>query len=503
MDAVRSMTRLASRKYLSGSRGATCKLRIPGVCIGGTETTIPAHIRDRHAGRSIKASDLSVADACFECHRKFDGQAGEPLSREDWLFYALRGLQETLEARQAAGLLFIPLDAPKPLPREAYAPSQAKGRARGNPAASRPVAEGQSHPEQAISQAEGRRMSKAMNAEQPLDAVLRDIAERAPSCLSWPEIRALRAAADALSPTPAPDAGVTEGWKMVPMEPTEAMLDEASAAEDTLHACTDGGFSVNDLYRTIYAAMLNAALSAPTPAVDGLVERLRTTGAERLAAEPTDNPEHYMSVYARLSREDGALMMEAAEALASAEARAAALDHECQLSMRTIAEERARAEKAEALLKENFGRTLVQANHDLRNRAEAAEAAEARADRLMVDASNHAAKAETARRERDDANARADRLERELERVRKAIATKGGTEHAPTQDAYEMACKAIEKHRARADRLENERDEARAQMAILEAGLEPFAACVLPEEMEVVPAKHFRRARALTRKERT
>jgi hypothetical protein len=33
------------------------------------------------------------------------------LSKEEWLFYALRGLQETLEARFALGLLIVPVDA--------------------------------------------------------------------------------------------------------------------------------------------------------------------------------------------------------------------------------------------------------------------------------------------------------------------------------------------------------------------------------------------------------
>lgn len=101
---------IRSAKYLAGSKGETCKLRIPGVCTGDTETVIPAHIRDRHTGRSIKASDLSVTDACFACHEVFDGRNGT-LPREDWLYYALRGLQETLEGREARGLLFVPKDA--------------------------------------------------------------------------------------------------------------------------------------------------------------------------------------------------------------------------------------------------------------------------------------------------------------------------------------------------------------------------------------------------------
>jgi hypothetical protein len=80
-----------------------------------TETVIPAHIRDRHTGRGIKASDLSVTDACWACHEVFDGRAKMPdgflITGPEWLHYALRGLQETLEGREAKGLLFVPKDA--------------------------------------------------------------------------------------------------------------------------------------------------------------------------------------------------------------------------------------------------------------------------------------------------------------------------------------------------------------------------------------------------------
>lgn len=104
------MTRISSSKYLAGSKGQLCTLRIPGVCNDDPSTTVPAHIRDRHKGGGTKASDISVANACWACHAKFDGQLGQPLSEPEWLFYALRGLQETLEQRFDAGLLIVPVD---------------------------------------------------------------------------------------------------------------------------------------------------------------------------------------------------------------------------------------------------------------------------------------------------------------------------------------------------------------------------------------------------------
>jgi hypothetical protein len=108
------VTALRSAKYLAGSKGAPCAFQIPGVCRDERETVVPCHIRDAQAGRSIKASDLSVGDGCHRCHEVFDRRApmpdGKLISDEDWHFFALRALQRTLERRQSIGLLFIPLD---------------------------------------------------------------------------------------------------------------------------------------------------------------------------------------------------------------------------------------------------------------------------------------------------------------------------------------------------------------------------------------------------------
>lgn len=99
-----------SRKYLNGARGQECLLNIPGVCIGGTETTVACHIRDEHKGIGNKASDISTVDGCAACHAMFDTGA---MPKEEWLFYALRGLQRTLERRVEQQLLEVHQDAPK------------------------------------------------------------------------------------------------------------------------------------------------------------------------------------------------------------------------------------------------------------------------------------------------------------------------------------------------------------------------------------------------------
>lgn len=120
------MTRLSSAKYLRGSKGQQCTIRITDVCTGDTETVIAAHIRDRHTGRGVKASDISVANCCWACHERLDGRAKMPdgflITGPEWLFYALRGLQETLEQRFEAGLLIVPVDAETPSMERAVKP---------------------------------------------------------------------------------------------------------------------------------------------------------------------------------------------------------------------------------------------------------------------------------------------------------------------------------------------------------------------------------------------
>jgi len=135
---------IRSRRYIDGSRGQPCVFQIPGVCTGGGETTVFAHIRDRHTGKSVKASDLSGGDCCWACHEVFDRRAklpsGEYLSEVDWLFYGLRALQDTIERRVGQGLLFVTRDidpsfADRPAkprkPKERRQPI-AKGRPLGN-----------------------------------------------------------------------------------------------------------------------------------------------------------------------------------------------------------------------------------------------------------------------------------------------------------------------------------------------------------------------------------
>lgn len=64
-----------NRALLDMARGRECLLRIPGVCHGGTETTVAAHSNWAcHGGKGMgrKASDAYTVFSCVSCHSWLD-----------------------------------------------------------------------------------------------------------------------------------------------------------------------------------------------------------------------------------------------------------------------------------------------------------------------------------------------------------------------------------------------------------------------------------------------
>ncbi|MCG5538969.1 nuclease domain-containing protein [Halorhodospira sp. 9622] len=85
---------IRNRRLLDSARGRPCELRVPGVCQGGTETTVAAHSNWSEDGKAAgqKADDIFHARACAACHRWLDeGSAPDAEKRE--LFH--RGLKRT------------------------------------------------------------------------------------------------------------------------------------------------------------------------------------------------------------------------------------------------------------------------------------------------------------------------------------------------------------------------------------------------------------------------
>lgn len=120
---------IRSRHYLDGSRGQPCVFQIPGVCIGGNETTVACHLHDETFGMAEKADDTSTGDGCAACHDAMDGRS-IVLSREDWLFYAFRALQRTIRNRVLRKIVQIKIDVPKPASARPVKPRKPKASAR-------------------------------------------------------------------------------------------------------------------------------------------------------------------------------------------------------------------------------------------------------------------------------------------------------------------------------------------------------------------------------------
>lgn len=64
-------------------RGQPCYLLIAGVCVGGTETTVPCHSNAsiHGKGRGIKAHDVYTVPGCWRCHAVLD--QGAQFSRDE------------------------------------------------------------------------------------------------------------------------------------------------------------------------------------------------------------------------------------------------------------------------------------------------------------------------------------------------------------------------------------------------------------------------------------
>lgn len=109
---------IRSRKVLDSAKGQPCAFRFPGICRGGTETTVWAHLNGGRYGKGtgMKAHDILGAHACFWCHAYLDtGHGTSPLlSNEELLECVLGGVTETWVRLIAAGIIVVPLDAEKP-----------------------------------------------------------------------------------------------------------------------------------------------------------------------------------------------------------------------------------------------------------------------------------------------------------------------------------------------------------------------------------------------------
>ncbi|WP_189400911.1 MULTISPECIES: nuclease domain-containing protein [unclassified Mesorhizobium] len=96
---------IISQKLRDSAKGQACTFAIPGICNHDPATTVLCHIRDESKGLSNKANDYSAAFGCHACHDAIDQHR---LSKQDELFYSLRGLQRTWDNWVSRGLIVVP-----------------------------------------------------------------------------------------------------------------------------------------------------------------------------------------------------------------------------------------------------------------------------------------------------------------------------------------------------------------------------------------------------------
>jgi hypothetical protein len=115
---------MISKKLRNSANAQECTLQIPGVCVGGTETTVLCHAPSEAKGIGNKSPDFWAAFGCHACHDALDQHR---FPRADEQFYWLRGIFRTWSIWIAKGLVILPVDpttAKKRPKNKAYLPSR-------------------------------------------------------------------------------------------------------------------------------------------------------------------------------------------------------------------------------------------------------------------------------------------------------------------------------------------------------------------------------------------
>lgn len=117
---------IRSKAIREAARGEECTVQIFGCCVGGTETTVLAHLHDDASfGMGQKADDSSAVFACHGCHDELDGRTRRTRGKNlSW--YKLRALQRTIRRLIEKGVYPVKLDAEKPAAPRAGKPRKAK-----------------------------------------------------------------------------------------------------------------------------------------------------------------------------------------------------------------------------------------------------------------------------------------------------------------------------------------------------------------------------------------
>lgn len=144
---------IRSKAIREAARGEECTVQIFGCCVGGTETTVLAHLHDEAGfGMGQKADDSSAVFACHGCHDELDGRTRKTEGK-DLTWYKLRALKRTVRRLIEKSVYPVKRDAEKP-------------------ATARPAKPRKSHPSRPIPQREtvwptGRKIPSRVKATTP------------------------------------------------------------------------------------------------------------------------------------------------------------------------------------------------------------------------------------------------------------------------------------------------------------------------------------------------
>jgi hypothetical protein len=92
-----------NKKLTNAAKGQECTLQIPGVCIGGTETTVACHSPLWEDRNGTKAPDHAISFGCVACHsvldrreKHYDGEQVQLMPEDEQRYYFHRGMVRTL-----------------------------------------------------------------------------------------------------------------------------------------------------------------------------------------------------------------------------------------------------------------------------------------------------------------------------------------------------------------------------------------------------------------------
>jgi len=81
---LQKQKRIMSKNARDSARGEMCTLQISGICCGGTDTTVLAHLPDESHGMAKKSDDISSCYACASCHDAADSRKAGIWPNDAW-----------------------------------------------------------------------------------------------------------------------------------------------------------------------------------------------------------------------------------------------------------------------------------------------------------------------------------------------------------------------------------------------------------------------------------